>query len=106
LAKKPAKDFTLDQLTHVMGNAEPGSQSHTEMLGELKRRQTIAQLEATEAQKAAAVAEQQAAQAAIETAKATRSNARWMFWAVIASVVSAIITAAGVAFNAFGSSCG
>jgi len=68
LAKKPAKDFTLDQLTHVMGNAEPGSQSHTEMLGELTRRQTIAQLEATEAQKAAAVAEQQAAQAAIETA--------------------------------------
>jgi hypothetical protein len=93
--------MALDEIVGLMGGAEPGRMIHTQMSAELARRQTVAQLAATEAQQAAAIAEARAAEAAIETAKATRSNAVWMFWSVIAATTSAVITAAGVAFNAF-----
>jgi hypothetical protein len=71
------------------------------MMAELARRQTIAQLEATQAQKDAARAEKEAAQAAVETAHYTKRIASYMLWSVFAAAASAIITAAGIAFNLF-----
>jgi hypothetical protein len=92
---------SLDEIAADLGRNPPGSQAHGAMLAELNLRQTIAQIEATEAQKRAAQAEERAANAAVETAVSTRANAKYMFWSVIAAVVSAIITAFSVAFNVF-----
>jgi hypothetical protein len=104
MARKNPAEMELEEIAGLMGGAQPGSIIHTQMLAELTRRQTVAQLAATEAQKAAAIAEAKAAEAATETARATHSNAVWMFWSVIAAATSAVITALGVAFNAFGNS--
>jgi acetamidase/formamidase len=73
-------EMSLDDIARRMALATLGSQGHTAMMAELSRRQTISQLEATEAQK---------------------KNAAYMLWSVIAAAVSAIITAAGVTFNVF-----
>jgi hypothetical protein len=99
--QRPLREMSLDELTSWVGGAAPGSVVHERMMAELARRQTIAQLEATRAQKDAARAERDAAKAAVETAHYTKRIASYMLWSVFAAAASAIITAAGIAFNLF-----
>jgi hypothetical protein len=44
---KKLQDMTLDEITGVMGDAQPGSPRHGVMSAELARRQTVAQIGAT-----------------------------------------------------------
>jgi phage terminase Nu1 subunit (DNA packaging protein) len=99
--QRPLREMSLDELTSWVVDAAPGSAIHGRMMAELARRQTIAQLEATRAQKDAAKAEKEAAKAAVDTAHYTKRIASYMFWSVLAAAASAIITAAGIAFNLF-----
>jgi hypothetical protein len=75
------KNLSLDEITERLSNAHSSGDSYAHLMAELTRRQTIAQIEAAEA---------------------TKTNAVWMFWAVVAAAVSAVVTALGVAFSAFG----
>jgi hypothetical protein len=54
MSRKHPTEMALEEIVGFMGGAEPGSMVHTQM--ELARRQTLAQLAATEAQQAAAIA--------------------------------------------------
>jgi len=75
-------EFSLEELTRNIGENTPGSIAHGNGMAELTRRQYIATLEATGAQKAAV--------------DAARTNARYM----LASVVVATIAAAFSALSA------
>ena len=81
----------LDDLANWTGGAQPGSINHTAGMAELTRRQIVGQIEATEAQRRAAAAEERAADAAIEGAAATNLNAKYMLWSVIAAATSTFI---------------
>jgi hypothetical protein len=85
MARKPAKDMTLEEVTSWLGNAEPGSPTHAEMLGELHRRQTLVQIQAAEAQERAASA-------------AERYTA-YTFWIMVTASVAAIASALGIVFQ-------
>jgi len=84
---------SLAAVADRMSNAEHGSRTHTVALAEFTRRQTLAQLQATQAQI-------DAAEAAKETAIYTRQNAKYLLWSVIvlasSSVLSLILTAVGL----------
>jgi hypothetical protein len=45
MAQKPG-EMGVDDIATMMGNAGAGSQTHTQMLAELTRRQTVAQIDA------------------------------------------------------------
>jgi hypothetical protein len=96
------REMSLDDLARFGEKAEVGSVDHGRMMAELTRRQTIAQIEATQAQKIASEAEEKAAKAIVETALHTERSANYLFWSVIAATLSTMITAAGVLFHLFG----
>jgi hypothetical protein len=78
--------LTLDQLADVAAgpDAEPGSGAPIGIYrAEFARRQTLAFQQATEAQRRAAVAQEDGARAAIETARHTRRNASYLLASVI-----------------------
>ena len=94
-------EMSLDDLCKRLGMTADDAPGRPELAAELSRRELLAQLEAIEAQKTAATAGSEAAKAAMATAEATNRNAKYMLWSVIAAAISAVITAAGVAFNVF-----
>ena len=102
MPKRSLVDMSLDELARLGEKAEVGSVDHGRMMAELARRQTIAQIEATQAQKTASEAEEKAAKAIVETALHTERSANYLFWSVIAATLSTMITAAGVLFHLFG----
>ena len=68
MPKRSLMEMSLDELARLGEKAEVGSVDHGRMMAELARRQTIAQIEATQAQKTASEAEEKAAKAIVETA--------------------------------------
>jgi multidrug resistance efflux pump len=87
-------NLTLDELTGWMSNAQPGSVRHGQALAELERRRFLAERETGDAQLRAAVAEEKAANAAIETAHHAEKNAKYMLWSVVMAALSAFISLA------------
>lgn len=85
---KEAIDMTLEELAQQR-NFRADSSPHLAANAEIIRRQTAAQLGAAGAQIEAANAEKRAADAAVNSAGATRLNAKYMLWSVIAAAVSA-----------------
>jgi hypothetical protein len=102
MSGRALREMSLDELARFGEEDEVGSVNHGRMMAELARRQTIAQLEATQAQKTASEAEEKAAKAIVETALHTERSANYLFWSVIAATLSTMITAAGVLFHLFG----
>ena len=94
--------MSLDELADLGERTEVGSGDQERIMMELARRQTIAQMEATLAQKSASEAEEKAAKAIVDTALHTERSANYLFWSVIAATLSTMITAAGVLFHLFG----
>jgi hypothetical protein len=102
MSGRALREMSVDELARFGEEDEVGSVNHGRMMAELARRQTIAQLEATQAQKTASEAEEKAAKAIVETALHTERSANYLFWSVIAATLSTMITAAGVLFHLFG----
>ena len=102
MPERSLMEMSLDELARLGEKAEVGSVDHGRMMAELARRQTIAQIEATQAQKTASEAEEKAAKAIVETALHTERSANYLFWSVIAATLSTMITTAGVLFHLFG----
>jgi hypothetical protein len=102
MSGRALREMSLDELARFGEEDKVGSVNHGRMMAELARRQTIAQLEATQAQKTASEAEEKAAKAIVETALHTERSANYLFWSVIAATLSTMITAAGVLFHLFG----
>jgi hypothetical protein len=92
------KGLSLDDLMNLMGNCEPGSVRHGGGMAELERRRFLAERETGDAQKRAAIAEEKAANAAIETAGHAERNAKYMLWSVFAATASAFISLISTAF--------
>jgi hypothetical protein len=86
--------LTAEQLTERLGTCEPGSTAHIGITAEILRRQLFVQYEAVEAQKQAALADEKAAAAILVTASVTSQNARYMLWAVIIAMASAVVSLA------------
>lgn len=84
--------MTLEELGREMRLREDLHQ-HLAAKAEFNLRQMRAQIEATEAQKAAAKAEEIAANATVEGAKIARVNALLMFFSVIVALVAALASA-------------
>ena len=61
MSGRSLSEMSLDELARLAEKAEVGSVDHGRMMAELARRQTIAQIEATQAQKTASDAEEKAA---------------------------------------------
>jgi hypothetical protein len=61
MSGRSLSEMSLDELARLGEKAEVGSVDHGRMMAELARRQTIAQIEATQAQKTASEAEEKAA---------------------------------------------
>ena len=61
MSGRSLSEMSLDELARLGEKAEVGSVDHGRMMAELARRQTIAQIEATQAQKTASEAEENAA---------------------------------------------
>jgi outer membrane protein TolC len=76
---KSPNELEIEKLTEAEFNS--GEMSRSDRL------LTIVQVQAAEAQKSAA--------------NAAKRNATYMLWSVIAAAISAVITAAGVAFSVF-----
>jgi len=77
---------SIEELSHLMPEFDPVDiNRHKAVLTEFTRRQLIAQIEATNAQKLAA-------DATVEAAGYAGRNAKYMFWAVIIAAASAIIS--------------
>jgi hypothetical protein len=58
------KGLSLDDLTKLIGNCEPGSVRHGEAMAELERRRFLAERETGNAQERAAIAQEKAANTA------------------------------------------
>jgi hypothetical protein len=80
-------DLTLDDLGKRLGMTGADAPGRPELEAEFKRRNYLAQMEAIAAQR--------------DAADSAKKNATYMLWSGVAASVSAIITALGVAFNAF-----
>lgn len=61
MSGRSLSEMSLDELARLGEKAEVGSVDHGRMMAELARRQTIAQIEATQAQKTVSEAEEKAA---------------------------------------------
>jgi hypothetical protein len=72
---KSRKDLTFDEIASALANCDGTSVRQSELLAELTRRQTMAQIEATHAQK---------------------QNAKYMLWTALAAAASAIFSAIGI----------
>lgn len=77
--------MSLEDMAKHLRNGQPGSETHERVVSELMRRQTIAQLEATSAQK--------------EAAKAQINAAQWAFWTVAIAALSTVISAYAVFYR-------
>jgi hypothetical protein len=93
---KSQREKTFEELADDLLTPQDGHQ-YLAAKAELDTRQIKAILDATEAQKAAANAEQRAADASVVSARATKRNANYM----LASVVVAAISAIASAFSAY-----
>jgi len=93
------REKTFDELALDL---EKRTDSHPYLAAraEMDIRQIKALLEATEAQKAAAIAEQRAADASVIGAKAAQRNANYMLASVIIAAISAIAAAVSAYFSA------
>jgi sRNA-binding protein len=96
------KGLSDDQLMDELGNVSANTTYYTACQAEAMRRQFRGSAAALEAQRQAAMAEGEAARAALATADATKRNAKYMLWSVIFAAASAVITAVSVASNVFG----
>jgi hypothetical protein len=76
-------DLTLDELAETMASMTPGAASHGAVMAEVIRRQTLAQINAAEAQK-------RAADATERTAEATKKSSFYMLVYVCISAVALI----------------
>jgi hypothetical protein len=85
------RDAPLEHLAGVIAGTDPGSRASEAAKAELTRRQILA--------------EQGTAQAQVDAARYTKENARWMFWSVIALVVSSLANLAWQVVTHFGSVC-
>ncbi len=79
--REKMETWTLGAVADSMAGAQPGTAAHTRGAAEILRRQTAIQEEAAEAQKRAAAA-------TIDTANATRLSAKYMLWSVIVLAVA------------------
>lgn len=86
---KPYAEMNTDELLSTQQSLLHGTREFEKVQAELNRRQFRAQLDATDAQKIAAVAETEAARAAIETAIATKHSAVYVMLTAIAAAISA-----------------
>jgi hypothetical protein len=87
------KTFSPEDLSQLMPQFnETDINRHTTVLAEFDRRSCVAQIEAAEAQRIAATAEEKAANAAIESARHAERNAKYMLWSVFAAAASAFIS--------------
>ena len=77
--------MSLDEMAKYLCNGQPGSETHERVVSELMRRQTIAQIDATTAQREAANAQIKAAQ--------------WAFWTVAIAALSTMISAYAVFYR-------
>lgn len=116
IAKSKLRAMTLDEVIDYTAAQQADHWTHSAGTVEIARRQTEwqikatqAQVEAAEAEKeaaraatAAAKAETEAAQAATDTAAATRMNARYMLWSVLAAAISAFASLVSTAIAVFG----
>jgi hypothetical protein len=86
---KQLREMRLEDVLSWMGRSDPASPNHDRGMAELRFREITLQMKSSEAQIAAADAEKRAADAAVESAGATKLNAKYMLWSVIAAAVSA-----------------
>jgi hypothetical protein len=84
----------LDQLTGWIGDSTIDSINYNKGMAEIVRRQTKAQIAASDAQIEAAEAETKAAEAAIKVATSAEKNAQYMLLSVIVATASAMASAA------------
>jgi hypothetical protein len=84
---------TMDELSLLMPGFDPTDiHRHEVVLAEFSRRQLITQIEAANAQRVAAIAEERAADATVEAAGHAGRNAKYMLWSVIMAASSAFIS--------------
>jgi hypothetical protein len=83
---------TLSQLADRLQPGPTSTHQFNVANAELMRRKAVWQLEAAEAQKKALVEQKRAADAAVETAEATRHSARYMLASVIVLAVASALT--------------
>lgn len=79
--RKSLADMSLDQLADWMSTIQPNTNNDMTARAEFLRRQTLLA-------QAATAATVKAADAAVETARFTRDNARYLLWSVIVLAVS------------------
>lgn len=94
---KTPRDKTFPELADDLLAAQNSHQYLAER-AELDTRQIKALLDATEAQQAAANAEERAADASVIAAKAAQRNANYMLASVIVAAISAIASAVSAYF--------
>jgi hypothetical protein len=90
--EKEPEEMSFEELRNELKN-RPESHQYLAARAELDLRQIKALLEATEAQKSAAKAEERAADASIASALAARRNANYMLVSVGVATISAIASA-------------
>jgi hypothetical protein len=102
---KSRKDLTFDEITEGLANSPAGSLRESELLSELQRRHTIAQIEAANAQRESALAQKAHAKAQEENAIAQRANAQaqkdsamWLTMAGVGAGISALASLAATAW--------
>jgi len=86
---KPYAEMNTDELLSTQQSMLHGTKEFEKVQAELNRRQFRAQIDATDAQKIAAIAETEAARAAIETAIATKHSAAYVMLTAVAAAISA-----------------
>jgi hypothetical protein len=84
---------SLDDLTGWLGNATIDSINYNIGMAEIQRRQTKAQIDASDSQIVAAEAETRAAEAAVKGTAAAERNAKYMLGSVLVAAAAAIFSA-------------
>jgi hypothetical protein len=92
VSERDPATLTLEELSRMMGVRSELPQRRIAE-GQFALRQIKAQLEATEAQKAAAKAEEIAAMASVEGTRVARRNANYLLASVFVAAISAIASA-------------
>jgi hypothetical protein len=88
-AANPYAEMNTDELLSAQQSMLSGTRAFEKLQAELNRRQFRALLDATDAQKIAAIAETEAARAAIETAISTKHSAVYVLLTAIAAAIAA-----------------
>jgi hypothetical protein len=95
MADTTERDRIIDGFEESIGRlrkAQPGSDEHQRILGELQMKQGLMQYIATTYQ-------MRAAEATIREAEATVKNTKYMFWSVIFAAVAAFISLANTLYT-------